>query len=99
MYSRCRPTPWPKTSTAGFGSNSRCSRRIDIEKGALMPAKHAVENLSDYIKAVTLIQQRWTEEDGEFIYPWFRGQPNNGKSLLPGLYRKENLWKYEFNFR
>jgi hypothetical protein len=64
-----------------------------------MPAKHAVENLSGYIKAVSQIQQRWTDEDGEFIYPWFRGQANNGKSLLPGLYRKANLWKYEFNYR
>lgn len=59
-----------------------------------------VKTLKDFVSIVNKIQIEWTEvEDGEYVFPWFRGHYNKSFSMLPSLYRTENLGEYEDSYR
>src|ERR1700722_3223712 len=58
-----------------------------------------VSNLSQFIDRVDRIQKEWTEIDGEYVQPWFRGHSNCENRLLPGLYRNEKEIENENSYR
>lgn len=59
-----------------------------------------VKTLKDFVSIVNKIQTEWTEmENGEYIFPWFRGHSNKSFSMLPSLYRSEGLSQNEDSYR
>ncbi|HEX5150583.1 MAG TPA: FRG domain-containing protein [Parafilimonas sp.] len=64
-----------------------------------MEKHHRAKSLSDFIKIVNDIQNQWTELEGEFIFPWFRGVSQASHKLQPGIYRKEGQDEYEDSYR
>ncbi|QEC68308.1 FRG domain-containing protein [Panacibacter ginsenosidivorans] len=59
-----------------------------------------ITTLGEYINEVNKIQTRWTkEENGEFIFPWFRGHANEAYHLMPSLYREKGLHENEDSYR
>lgn len=63
-----------------------------------MKNKYRVRSLDEFIKTIDLIIEKWSGEDGGFIYPWFRGHSNNKYSLLPGIYRSEDIEENEDSY-
>jgi FRG domain-containing protein len=60
--------------------------------------KYFVKSLEQFIKVVDQIIDRWSNEDGEYIYPWFRGHANHTYSLKPGIYRDPKLLANEDSY-
>ena len=58
-----------------------------------------VNSLSEFIGVVDRTQKEWTDADGEYIQPWFRGHADCEHRLLPGLYRNEKEIDNENNYR
>lgn len=59
-----------------------------------------VSTLGEYIGAVNKVQAQWSkQENGEFVFPWFRGQSNDLYSLLPGICREDGLCENEDSYR
>jgi hypothetical protein len=59
---------------------------VALQKYRKMTDIQLVNSLSEFIEQIRKIQTAWTEQDGEYIYPWFRGHANEAYKLLPGLY-------------
>jgi hypothetical protein len=60
-----------------------------------------VHSLGEFVSVVADVQQRWTDKSDGFIYPWFRGMPDEDFSLLPSLYRNdqednEDSYRHDF---
>jgi hypothetical protein len=64
-----------------------------------MCARRACRQDSKRLYQGSLPNSEQMDRRGWDIYPWFRGQANSTKPLLPGLYRKGRLSTYEYNFR
>lgn len=48
---------------------------------------HAVDSLHELLRLVTQTRDAWNKRSPDWRDPWFRGQEDEGYSLVPGLYR------------
>jgi hypothetical protein len=58
-----------------------------------------INSLSEFFHRIKEIQTEWSNLDGNFIYPWFRGLVSDKFKLLPGLYRNEKDIENEHSYR
>lgn len=52
-----------------------------------------VEGLSDFLSEVAAVSDAWSADIPYFAKVWFRGQANSNWSLLPGLYREDEIYE------
>lgn len=56
-----------------------------------MIEQYACNSVPSFVRKICAVRTKWTNADGEFFDPWFRGQLRAGWPLTPNSYRSKLL--------